>query len=375
MKIFLSFTVTFIFVVALIRAESHGQALLAPALTACNTSATPFCDALMQPPAGWNGPVFKLSQSYPPNPGNEPQPWKQFSPASQPEQYLSAVLNYFFEGNIRPNVEASFDPALNPLRKWYHAPWQDFGANGREFVHGLTRERSSRPRELHSNQSQLWTNYAVGFYNMPGGFAIGRVWANHEAPNPSLSIMPDGTVAAKLLFTTAPINEVPYLQGAPEWTGYIYTDVHNDRPKITDPRSPIRMRLLQIDLAVKDNRVASTTGWVFGTYVYGGAGSSPPGQGWQNVRPVGLMWGNDPNYSSSWTMDEARINPVVQLQHYGYQGRLNGPVDNPISSCLSCHATAQKPAGVMVPPPWRKSGEVVSKLQIRPSVRPRRHLN
>jgi hypothetical protein len=333
--------------------ESHSQALRVPqpaTVETCNTASTPFCDALMKPPAGWNGPVFKLSQDYPANPGNEPQPWKQFKPDSQPEQFLAAVLNYFFEGNIRPNVEASFDTALNTVRKWYHTPWQDFGANGREFIHGLTRERSSRARELHSNQSQLWTNYAVGFYNAPGAFAIGRVWANHDAPNPSLSNMPEGTVAAKLLFTTAPVNEVPYLQGAPEWTGYIYTDVHNDRPEVTSPRSLLKLRLLQIDLAVKDSRVASTTGWVFGTYVYGGGIDGPSGQGWQNVRPVGLMWGNDPNYSSTWTLTETRINPAVRLPHHGYQGRLNGPVDNPISSCLSCHATAQKPPGVMIPP-------------------------
>ncbi|UGX94285.1 hypothetical protein G6321_00053630 [Bradyrhizobium barranii subsp. barranii] len=331
--------------------ECHSRALRAPAEAAtCNTPTTPFCDALMPPPIGWNGPVFNLSQNYPANPGNEPKPWEQFQPDSQPAQYLAAVLNYFFEGNIRPSVEASFDTSLNPVRKWYHVPWQDFGANGREFIHGLTRERSSRPGELHPNQSQLWTNYAVGFYNAPGGFAIGRVWTNHDAPNASLANMPEGTVAAKLLFTTAPVNEVPYLQGAPEWTGYIYRDVHNDRPQITFPRSPLKLRLLQVDLAVKDDRVANTTGWVFGTYVYGGGIDGSPGQGWNNVRPVGLMWGNDPNYSSTWSLTETKINPTVRLPHYGYQGRLNGPVDNPISSCLSCHATAQKPPGMMFPP-------------------------
>jgi hypothetical protein len=32
------------------------------------------------------------------------------------------------------------------------------------------------------------------------------------------------------------------------------------------------------------------------------------------------------------------------MQHLGYQGRLNGPVDNPASSCSSCHSVAQIPA-------------------------------
>jgi hypothetical protein len=46
------------------------------------------------------------------------------------------------------------------------------------------------------------------------------------------------------------------------------------------------------------------------------------------------------------------------MPHVGYQGRLNGPIDNPVSSCLSCHSTAEVPAGTMVPPsganpaPW-----------------------
>ena len=31
------------------------------------------------------------------------------------------------------------------------------------------------------------------------------------------------------------------------------------------------------------------------------------------------------------------------MQHLGYRGRLNGPIDNPRSSCLSCHSTAEVP--------------------------------
>jgi hypothetical protein len=34
----------------------------------------------------------------------------------------------------------------------------------------------------------------------------------------------------------------------------------------------------------------------------------------------------------------------------GWEGRLNGPVDNPESSCLSCHATASLPQYERVPP-------------------------
>ena len=101
---------------------------------------------------------------------------------------------------------------------------------------------------------------------------------------------------------------------------------------------PVAVRLLQIDIAVKDDR-AGTTGWYFATYAYDRsiAGSSP----WLKMVPVGLMWGNDP---AGPPLTESSINPAAPAYakaHLGFEGRLNGPVDNPDSACMSCHATAQ----------------------------------
>lgn len=61
--------------------------------------------------------------------------------------------------------------------------------------------------------------------------------------------------------------------------------------------------------------------------------------------PVGVIWGNEVA-TQQW------INTSVGTpQHLGFEGRLNGPVDNPKSSCMSCHATAQTPAvSPMIPP-------------------------
>lgn len=60
------------------------------------------------------------------------------------------------------------------------------------------------------------------------------------------------------------------------------------------------------------------------------------------------MWGNDPGYTpppspAPYTggLKETWLNPDVHMLHYGYQNRLNGPVDNPKSACMSCHATAE----------------------------------
>jgi len=236
------------------------------------------------------------------------------------------------------------------VRGWYNAPWQDVGLNGREPLHGLTRERTSQPGELAPQQIHTWNNYAVGFYNAPGGFAIGRMWANRGQPNPvAARDLPDGTVAAKLLFTTAPVSEVPYLAGAPEWNAYVFANTSDPRPTPTSPRAVVKVRLLQIDVAVKDSRLSPLTGWAFGTFVYGGGPGGPAGSGWTNVAPVGLMWGNDPGHAGTGPLKETWINPAVRMPHLGYQGRLNGPVDNKISSCLSCHSTAETPPGAMVP--------------------------
>jgi hypothetical protein len=308
----------------------------------CDTPTTPFCDAIMPMPADWTGHVFRLSQAYPSYAPVEIHPWAAFNPKTQPDSYLWSVLRYFFEGNLRSDQELSFDPALNPVRSWYHAPWQSVGLNGREFIHGLTRERPSPPGELHTQQTHTWNNYAVGFYNSNGAVTIGTVWRNHGRPDPTAALMPEGAVAAKLLFTTAPVAEVPYLSGAPEWNAFVYSDVNNPTPASNSSRSVIALRLLQIDVAVKDSRVADTTGWVFGTFVYGGGpGSARSGNGWNNVAPVGLMWGDQ--------LGESKINPQVNMPHLGYQGRLNGPVDNPASSCLSCHSTAQAPQKGLIP--------------------------
>jgi len=312
----------------------------------CDTPTTPFCDALMKPPPGWQRHVFKLAQDYPKTlPAPDAMPWRKFDPKTQGVEYLGAVLDYFYEGNIRDSVEDSFDPAKNTVRQWFNAPWQDYGKGGREFIHGLTRERVNEVQELAFEQTSRWNNYAVGFYNAPGGYVIGQVWSDHGKPDATKSNFPDGTVAAKLLFTTASVAEVPYLAGAPEWDAYVY-DPHIDSAQIPDDpakrkRMVMKVRLLQIDIAVKDFKANSPTGWVMGTFVYGAGMTGTPGAGWRNVAPIGIMWGNDPDYPTTGVIKETVLNAKVAMPHVGWEARLNGPVDNKLSACLSCHGTAE----------------------------------
>jgi len=112
--------------------------------------------------------------------------------------------------------------------------------------------------------------------------------------------------------------------------------------------APVNVRLLQIDIAVKDER-AGPTGWYFATYAYdrNAPGTSP----WRKMVPVGLMWGNDPAgppLVDTWINPGA---PAYAKAHLGVDGRLNGPVDNRLSACMSCHSTAQAPAVANILPP------------------------
>lgn len=302
-----------------------------------NADSDNFPNAHGLPPLGWTGPVFKLSQDYPNKaPSPEQYPWSTINFKTDPERYIKAVLGYVYEGNI----EVDWQLQKNPIRTWYHAPWMHWGSKGREFIHGLTRERTSKPYELSKKQTDSFRNYAVGFFNAPGGYITGRVWADHEKPDPSKSKFPIGTVTAKLLFTTATIDQVPFLENSFEWQANIQTSG-------SDERKPQNVRLLQLDIAVRDERANNTTGWVFGTFIYNNAASGRTP--WDRMMPVGLMWGNDPGITPKMVKEgiklkETWLNPEVNLAHYGWADRLNGPVDNPISSCLSCHATAQIPS-------------------------------
>lgn len=310
-----------------------------------------FPDANMAPIANWTGPVFHLSQDYPQTPpAAESYPWQTIDFRTHSNDYLRAVLKYGVEGND----EVDWDVRKNSVRPWYHAPWLHWGRNGREFIHGLTYERVSQPLELAPSQSTQFQNWAVGMYNAPGGYVIGKVWADADAPNPKAASFPEGTVTIKLLLTQATAAQVPYLANSKEWQAYIYDSVNIP----TNPqarRTVATLRLLQIDVAVRDAR--SPTGWIFGTFAYNGFAVGKTV--WDRMIPVGLMWGNDPTILNNAVKNPSRLketvindtDPDLPIEHLGWGGRLNGPVDNTYSSCISCHGTAQWPATSPIVPP------------------------
>lgn len=332
-------------------------------ILSCSLAYAAFPDSHDPIPQGWAGNVFRLSQAYPiARPNTGAQPWLAFDPLTQPSDYVNALYRYALDGN----VVSDWNGAGNTIRPWFHAPWMHFGPKGREFVRGLTRERSTpkaqpgKDGELGPQQKSCAQNWAVSLYDARGGYQIGQVWKNSDNPDPLSAVFPEGTVVVKLLFTAAAEAEVPYLKGTLEWTANINDIPAADVDCRSDlTRSPQKVRLLQMDLAVKDKR-APVTGWVFATMSYDG---NSAGANWYDrMIPVGSQWGNDPNLSSGLKPSESWINPASKTpQHLGYQGRLNGPVDNPRSACMSCHTTAQVPARSGMTPPANATPAEIAK--------------
>jgi hypothetical protein len=219
-----------------------------------------------------------------------------------------------------------------------------------------TGKRAAAAKAAVAETQKAFESWAFGMYNEWGAYAIGKSWAQDGKPSmnvfagliaPAGMPFPEGTVVAKMLFTAATPDDVPYLRDSPAWQ----VDGHKvDKGIVLCERQVSEMRLVQVDVAVVDSR--SPTRWVFGTYAYNG--NNPGATVWDRLEPVGLQWGSDPfpfpavPTSESISPRESVLNTSIGTpQHFGCNKRLAGPVDNKDSSCLSCHgASFAPPAGV-----------------------------
>ncbi len=333
-------------------------------------------DAVNPPPPDWAGPRFELSHDYPSqDPGpcppdvcrwlGQPVDFSSTEWAGVWEDYLRAIFDYVREGqDLSPsgwNVQVAGET------RWFHVPWMAFDPKvGREFVHGMTNERTAKTSDLLGEPHGLpsvpdsdgqFETWAFGVYNPWGGYAFGRSW--DAAGDPILEgncetapfqgcqaaglPFAEGTLVAKLLFTTATSQDVPYLSGSPAWTANRHTRVGGCE------RRPQTVHLVQMDVAVVDER--SPSRWVYGTYGYNG--TIQAADPWDRLSPLGVQWGSDPQAfpavadTAQRTIRESVLAPVNIYEHFGCGGRLAGPVDNKLASCMSCHANgyAHLPAG------------------------------
>lgn len=260
-------------------------------------------------------------------------PWLAIDPMQKPAEYMQSILNYVTKVNARPDIDWRIED--NKVEEWCNAPWFFMF---REPLHGMTSERWSRPKELHASQLDWERNFAVGIYNDVACYGLGQIWSDPAFPKTRNFSFAEGAVAAKMLFTSASASSVPYLKDSKEWEVAANKD-----------GSTITMRLLQLDLSVKDKR--SPNGWFFGTFMYNA--QQPGNTPYERLVPVGLIWGSDPDLNAgaylqkAVTPKESWVNPAVASQffalprqHLGLFGRANGPVDNPMSACITCHQRA-----------------------------------
>ncbi len=303
------------------------------------------------PVLGNSGGNVVIDHWDPPLP-NQDAPWRAFTNltnAAQRTSYLNALKDYLLQVMSDPGID--FDAVKNNGaggRLWYHVPMMTAaGPKRREPYHGVTAERALRPAE----QTHWLTTgsniraVAIGYYNFLGGYTIGQVFPSYDLTktDASKAIFIDGTLVFKLLFAEylpARITGANPLLNSPAWW-------------VQDPAAPAaaltQVRLLQVDVAVKDDHFAGTTGWVFATFAYDENLTASEPNPWRRLTPIGIQWGNDPAVTAATglaALNETWINPGTPAafafaDHHGRAGRLIGPVDNPASSCLSCHSTAE----------------------------------
>jgi hypothetical protein len=343
-------------------------ALLAPA---CAATVNPFADhnGLMPPASEYAGPLFKLSYRYPSAVPAAPMPWRS-AIGNVPLTPQNAAA---YAQALKDAVAADMRVLLldyanwNPdKRGWYNDPW--LGAS-REPIHGLSVglaaiEASLFPR---SGLAKPFTSYIVTYYNRTAGQTLGRIWgraAQRPIIDPATTQYAEGSITVKLAFTTADPEAWPAMEGSPSWPAYIVTNATTgqfDKPTVQE------LRLLQVDVVVKDSHSAPRTGWVFTTLVYDKDRPQRSNGVWDQLVPLGAQWGNDPQVNSDADAGapllETWINPDAPLfatETLGWGGRLSGPNDharNDISfvvdgnrqlvrgaansSCLSCHGASQ----------------------------------
>ncbi len=268
-------------------------------------------------------------------------PWLGIDFTTDPAGYMTSLKTYMLRGM----EDVDFD--ANQHYFWFHAPLMI----RREPHRGVTPERRLRSAEHSWITSSSLSSFGIGYYNLMGSYTLGQVYPNRNPAlaQPAAADFLEGTFVFKLLFAEYDLTKIhPSLNplvGAPEWT---VLDAGTD----TIAPHDVNVRLLQVDVAVRDNR--APTGWVFGTFVYDKSMTATPA--WRRITPVGLQWGNDPTIGSpaAGPLAETWLAPSIPAVYgapssFGRHGRLNGPVDNPASSCQSCHSTAQVDLAHAVP--------------------------
>ncbi|GAB3437114.1 hypothetical protein NX773_08255 [Massilia solisilvae] len=341
------------------------------ALAAHAAAVDPFADhnGIVPARADYNGALFLLSYHYPSGLPAPAMPWRSAIHARQISvqnaRYYVAALKDTVAKDMHELLQDydSWDP---DRRGWYNDPW--LGAQ-REAIHGLSVAVASVEPALfpRSRLSKPFTTYTVTYYNKTAAQTLGKIWGT-SAMSPIVdqasTQYAEGSITVKLAFTTADPSVWPAMEGALVWPAMVTANATTgqfDEPTLHG------LRLMQVDVVVKDTQSAPRTGWVFATFVYDRDAREGANGIWDKMVPLGAQWGLDPQVNSAIDPDaplrESWINPRAPryaMETLGWGGRLSGPNDhgkNDISfvddgtrrlvrsagntACLSCHGTSQ----------------------------------
>ncbi|GAB3455967.1 hypothetical protein GCM10027321_09260 [Massilia terrae] len=332
-------------------------------------AADPYADHNGILPPGYRGPTFKLSYRYPANLPAPAMPWRS-AIGGQPISIYNAPG---YVAALKDAVARDMRDLLHDCgcwnaeqRGWYNDIW--LGAE-REAIHGLSVAIGSVDTSLfpRTRLAKPFTTYTVTYYNRIAAQTLGKIWNRSAlAPNldPAATQYAEGSITVKLAFTTADASVWPAMEGALAWQAMVSANATTGQP---DQPSLQRLRLLQVDVVVKDTQSAPDTGWVFATFVYDRNAREGSYGIWDKMVPLGAQWGNDPLVNSTHNADaplrESWINPYAPryaFETLGWGGRLSGPNDHgrndisfvagqsrrlvqnaPNTACLSCHGSSQ----------------------------------
>jgi hypothetical protein len=332
-------------------------------------------------PSYYAGPRFVLNHDYPVTlpPLIANPPWEKVSggkPLNRDNAiiYVNALKNY-----IAPSMRKLLldYPNWSSVKEgWYSMPWL---FDAQEPIHGAYIGTQSFPSNMFplSGLKKEMATWVITMYDRRGAYMLGQVWGR-DGMKPNLSDnkaqYPEGAITVKVALTTAMGDDWSAMKGAVKWQ--LFAPPANS-PTGTAPQL-FAASLFQVDIIVKDSRAAPNSQWVFSTLVYD---KRIKGDAWDQLVPLGAMWGNDPLVNSATDpnaiLQESVINPMAPLyavETLGYGGRLSGPNDGAIvqdvlidgkaaarvaaSSCMSCHSVAESPMKSFLLPMASTNGTV-----------------
>lgn len=270
------------------------------------------------------------------------------------------VYQGWFTAKNKDNSDEHF--RQNDQRTWCSTPWMVDGQKGREAVHGLTKEFPMHTNPIYpedknfvetGDKGQQPSSWGTAYFNKPVCDLYSELFGSRENPlfPPNFQIHeqgkdnPDGFVSFKMLFNTLETwKDYGPLQGAYHWKAHVSNTHYSPERKIQE------IPHIQMDISIKDSRLSGTKEevdyWVMITYVYdknyydGQMQVENLPDSLRHMRPVGVQFGFEPQESLIFEGAQTNYRENDEVISFGDRALLNGPADNPYSSCLGCHGAA-----------------------------------